>query len=100
MISDSNRFGQGSLLARLAKLAMYKTRTWRWYDLLRTRGKGYLVTDGDGVSYSYSVYDSFALLSAWADRLILIPSGTIRSPHWSHPRITSPGVAAVALKEN
>ena len=43
VISDCNRFGQGNLLARLAKLAMYKTRTWALYDWLRTKGKGYRI---------------------------------------------------------
>jgi ubiquinone/menaquinone biosynthesis C-methylase UbiE len=98
VLSDCNRFGQGSLLARLAKLAMYKTGIWRWFDLIRTKGRGYRVTDGDGVSYSYSVYDSFDLLSAWADRLIVIPSENGRPRSWIHPLATSPGAVAVALK--
>jgi len=99
VISDCNRFGQGNLLARLAKLAMYKTRTWALYDWLRTKGKGYRITDGDGISYSYSVYDSFELLSDWADRLILVPSENGKSRNWLHPLLSSPGVVACALKE-
>src|SRR5881394_3391798 len=99
VIGDCNRFGQGNLLARLAKLAMYKTRTWALYDWLRTKGKGYLITDGDGVSYSYSVYDSFELLSDWADRLIFVPSENGKSRNWLHPLLSSPGVVACALKE-
>ena len=98
VLSDGNRFGQGNMLARWAKLAMYKTRTWSWFDLLRTRGKGYRVTEGDGVSYSYSVYDSFDLLSGWADRLIVIPSENGKAQSWMHPLITSPGAVAIALK--
>jgi len=98
VISDCNRFGQGNLLARLAKVAMYKTRTWAIYDWLRTKGRGYRVTDGDGVSYSYSVYDSFELLSDWADRLILVPSENGRPGSWLHPLLGSPGVIACALK--
>ncbi len=98
VLSDCNRFGQGSLLARFAKLAMYKTGTWRWFDLLRTRGRGYRITDGDGVSYSYSVYDSFALLSEWADRLIVIPSENGKARSWAHPLITSAGAVVIALK--
>jgi ubiquinone/menaquinone biosynthesis C-methylase UbiE len=98
VISDCNRFGQGNAIARLAKLAMYKTRTWGLYDWLRTKGKGYRVTDGDGVSYSYSVYDSFDLLAEWADRLILVPSEGGKSRNWLHPLLSSPGVVACALK--
>ncbi len=34
---------------------MYKTKTWSAFDWLRTKGKGYRITDGDGVSYSYTL---------------------------------------------
>ena len=99
-ISDSNRFGQGGLLARLAKLTMYKTKTWKAFDWLRTKGKGYRISDGDGVSYSYSVYDSYSLLASWADRLLLIPAGSEKARSWFHPLTTSGGVLACAIKEN
>lgn len=99
LISDSNRFGQGTALARLAKLAMYKTKTWSAFDWLRTKGKGYKITDGDGVSYSYSVYDSYSLLASWADRVLLIPSNE-KAQSWFHPLMTSSGVLACAIKEN
>jgi len=100
LISDSNRFGQGGLLARLAKLAMYKTKTWSAFDWLRTKGKGYRITDGDGVSYSYSAYDSFDLLASWVDRLMVLPAdgGKVRS--WFHPLLNSQGVLACAIKES
>jgi ubiquinone/menaquinone biosynthesis C-methylase UbiE len=100
LIADSNRFGQGGMLACLAKLAMYKTKTWSAFDWLRTKGKGYRITDGDGISYSYSAYDSFDLLAAWADRLIVLPTegGKVRS--WLHPLLNSPGVLACAIKES
>jgi hypothetical protein len=89
LISDSNRFGQGGALERLLKLAMYKTGIWMAFDWVRTKGKGYRITDGDGVSYSYSPYDSFDLLAAWADRLIILPTenGKVRS--WFHPLLNS-----------
>jgi ubiquinone/menaquinone biosynthesis C-methylase UbiE len=38
-ICDSNRFGQGSLAARVLKLALYKVGLWRTFDYLRTGGK-------------------------------------------------------------
>jgi ubiquinone/menaquinone biosynthesis C-methylase UbiE len=100
IISDCNRFGQGGPLARIAKLFMYKTHTWRIFDWVRTRGKGYRITDGDGLSYSYSVYDSFDLLSMWADRLIIIPSEGGKARSWLHPVLNSWGALAFAIKEN
>jgi len=98
LIFDSNRFGQGRLPVRLAKLAMYKTGVWPIFEWLRTRGKGYRVTEGDGLSYSYSVYDSYHLLASWADRVILIPHGSGKSTTWLHPLLSSEGVLACAIK--
>jgi ubiquinone/menaquinone biosynthesis C-methylase UbiE len=55
-ISDSNNFGQGSGPARLAKQAINAVGMWPLFYLLKTRGKGYRWSEGDGVSYSYSVF--------------------------------------------
>ena len=99
-ISDSNRFGQGSRVARLIKLVLYKTRLWGSYNYLKTSGRGYLISEGDGLAYSYSVYDSFEEIARWADRLILIPSGGERVSSWLHPLLTSGGVIVCALREN
>ncbi len=100
LLADSNRFGQGSLLARVAKLGMYKTGVWPVYDWIRTKGKWYRITEGDGLSYSYSVYDSYELLASWADRLILIPADVEQASSWLHPLLTSRGVLACAIREN
>lgn len=51
-LSDCNRFGQGHLFLRLLKLALYKARLWGAFNQLRTFGKGYQLTEGDGVAYS------------------------------------------------
>jgi hypothetical protein len=99
-ICDSNRFGQGSGIARLTKLALYKTRLWGLYTYLRTRGKGYMITEGDGLAYSYSVYDSFDLVARWADRVILVPSEPKgKANSWFHPLLNSPGVLMCAIKD-
>ena len=62
LISDSNRFGQGSMRARKLKLFLWKTHLWKPFDWARTRGKGYHFSEGDGVFYSYSVFDSLRTL--------------------------------------
>jgi ubiquinone/menaquinone biosynthesis C-methylase UbiE len=99
-ICDSNRFGQGSRMARLTKLALYKTRLWGLYTYLRTRGKGYMITEGDGLAYSYSVYDSFDLVAQWADRIILVPSDAKgNGTSWFHPLLNCAGVLVCAIKE-
>jgi ubiquinone/menaquinone biosynthesis C-methylase UbiE len=99
IICDSNRFGQGSLGARVIKLILYKSGLWGAYNYLRTGGKGYRITEGDGLAYSYSVYDSFDVLVRWADRLILIPSGSERGTSWFHPLLNSGSVLVCALRE-
>jgi hypothetical protein len=78
IICDSNRFGQGSRAAQLIKLFLCKTKVWVAYTFLRTRGKGYLTTEGDGLAYSYRFYDSYDPVSQWADRVILIPAALTR----------------------
>ena len=100
IICDSNRFGQGSRLARLTKLFLCKSRLWGWYTYVRTRGKRYTITEGDGLAYSYSVYDSYDLVARWADRVILIPASTEeKSTSWFHPLLNSSGVLVFAFKE-
>jgi ubiquinone/menaquinone biosynthesis C-methylase UbiE len=99
IICDSNRFGQGSPLARLAKLALYKTGLWRVFTYVRTRGKGYMITEGDGLAYSYSVYDSFDLIAQWADRIVTVPCGETNHSSWFHPLLTSAGVLLCAIKD-
>ena len=99
-LCDSNRFGQGSRAARLMKLFLCKSKLWGAYTFLRTGGKGYIITEGDGLAYSYSIYDSYDLVSRWADRVILIPSSAEeKGTSWFHPLLDSSGVLVCALKE-
>lgn len=99
-LCDSNRFGQGSAAAKYIKLALYRSGLWAVYNYLRTGGKGYRITEGDGLAYSYSVYDSFGLIAGWADRLILIPSNAAdKGTSWFHPLLNSGGVLVCAIKE-
>ncbi|WP_261556532.1 class I SAM-dependent methyltransferase [Frankia tisae] len=74
MISDANRFGQGSRFARLTKLALWRAGAWPLYTFLSTRGRGYHYSAGDGIFYSYSIFDSAPALDAWADRTFVIPT--------------------------
>ena len=57
-VSDCNNFGHGSTTARRVKIALYRMGLWRLFIWARTRGKGYDVSEGDGISYSYSVFGS------------------------------------------
>jgi SAM-dependent methyltransferase len=62
ILADSNNFGQGGLLSRRIKQTLNALRLWPVVDFLRTRGKGYHVSEGDGLWYSYSVFNDFDLL--------------------------------------
>lgn len=101
LLSDSNRFGQGRRSLRLLKLALYKLGLWETARFVQTRGKRYTYSDGDGIAYSYSVYDSYGQLAEWAGRIWLLP--TVKplpsSRSWLHPLLTSTHVLLCALKE-
>lgn len=55
-ISDANNFGQGRFLARTAKQALNALGLWKTVDFIKTKGKGYTISEGDGLAYSYSVF--------------------------------------------
>jgi hypothetical protein len=98
-LSDCNRFGLGHLFLRLLKLALYKAGLCGAFNRPRTAGKGYRVTAGDGVAYSYSVYDSFDQIAQWAHRIILVPGDKTKPGSWMHPLLTSGSVILCATRE-
>lgn len=54
-ISDCNNFAQGGVMVRAAKQAINAIGLWWLFDFIRTNGKGYHYSQGDGVYYSYSL---------------------------------------------
>ena len=98
-LSDENRFGMGSWPARLGKLLLCRTGVFKSMYYVKTLGKGHRYSEGDGVAYSYSVYDAYEALSEWADRIILIPTVKPSSKSWFHPLLTSTHVLLCALRE-
>jgi ubiquinone/menaquinone biosynthesis C-methylase UbiE len=61
-ISDANNFGQGGLMSRCLKQTINALGLWRAFDWLRTAGKGCHVSAGDGIFYSYSVFNDYRQL--------------------------------------
>ena len=59
-ISDTNNFGQGPAVVRLIKQAINAIGLWPIADWVKTSGRGYSVSEGDGVAYSYSVFNDWA----------------------------------------
>lgn len=61
-ISDSNNFGGGSPAVRLVKQCLHDLKLWGIVNYIKTGGRGYSITEGDGLFYSYSVFDTMPLL--------------------------------------
>ena len=98
VVSDSNRFGQGSTPARAAKVLIHKARLWPAFETARTRGKRYMESVDDGIFYSYSVFDSLPTVSSWADRAFVVPTDPQR-PGFFGPITSSPHAALVGVRE-
>ena len=100
-ISDANRFAQGRPLARFAKLALHGLGLWPAFDFIRTRGRGYMTSEGDGVFYSYSVFDSVRLLRSWTPHLQFVEletSPTVVGP-WASSICNASTVLVGAIKD-
>ena len=58
-ISDNNNLGEGSKVKRSIKQILYALRLWKLVDFIKTKGKGYTFSEGDGLAYSYSVFTNY-----------------------------------------
>jgi ubiquinone/menaquinone biosynthesis C-methylase UbiE len=93
MISDSNNFGQGPGWKRTLKQALHATGLWGVADLVKTRGRGYSITDGDGLAYSYSVYSDYPMVRARCRSVhVLNTQDAATNPYRSAPHIALLGI--------
>ena len=97
IISDANRFGQGSTAAGMVKLMIHRVGLWPVFERVRTRGRGFMESDGDGIFYSYSVFDSISQLQKWANRVFVVP--TTPQKRRSLAEIGAPYGLLVAFRE-
>jgi ubiquinone/menaquinone biosynthesis C-methylase UbiE len=58
-ISDENNFGDGSPLQKGIKQSINFIGLWKIFNFIKTKGKGYSITEGDGLRYSYSVFSNY-----------------------------------------
>jgi hypothetical protein len=93
-ISDCNNFGQGSKLARLFKQAANAAGLWPMADFIKTKGKGYTISEGDGLFYSYSVFNNYKQI-AQACQSVYLLSTTDSGPNLYR---TSTHVALLGIK--
>ncbi len=61
-ISDDNHFGAGSLMLRTVKQLLAAVGLWGSAYWLKSLGKGYRISEGDGLSYPYSVFDNYKMI--------------------------------------
>lgn len=71
-ISDSNNFGQGSFGKRTFKQAAHALGLWGTVDLINTRGRGYSISEGDGLFYSYSVFNNYKQIKSRCESVHLV----------------------------
>lgn len=71
-ISDANNFGQGSLVARSAKQLLNLFGLWNAAYLIKTKGKGYTLSEEDGLAYSYSVFNNYKQIEEKCSRISLL----------------------------
>ena len=55
--SDNNNLGAGSKVIRSIKQILYALRLWKLVDFIKTKGKGYALSEEDGLYYFYSVFN-------------------------------------------
>ena len=72
LISDSNNFGHGSPQARAFKQVINWLGLWKLADWVKTGGKGYTLSKGDGLAYSYSVFNNYQQIRSHCDSIHLL----------------------------
>jgi SAM-dependent methyltransferase len=94
-ISDSNNFGQGSALGRGIKQVLHALRLWPIANYLKTGGKGYIMSEGDGLAYSYSLFDNYAQVRAACKTVHVINTGDASGVN---PYRAAPHAAILGIK--
>lgn len=83
-ISDCNFMGQGSFPLRLLKYIIFSLGLWSVTDWAKTKGKGYTITECDGLAYSYSVYQSLRTLQRFWKTLRITSTGGVSDTYFGY----------------
>ena len=94
-ISDSNAFGQGSLVVRIIKQTINYLKLWPLANYFKTFGHGYIITEGDGLSYSHSVFNNYDQIRKGCKAVHLINT----SVGGINPYKTAGSVALLGIKK-
>lgn len=98
-LSDENRFAHGGAISRWGKMILWQSGLFGAAYKLKTLGKGYRFSEGDGLAYSYSVFDCAEMLREWADRVIVIPLDASARKSVFQPVMTSFHVLLCAVRD-
>jgi ubiquinone/menaquinone biosynthesis C-methylase UbiE len=92
-ISDSNNFGQGRWVSRTLKQGINALGLWPIVKLIKTKGKGYSISQGDGLFYSYSVFNNYQQVRTACKQVhILNTTGSGVNPYRSASHVALLGV--------
>lgn len=94
-ISDSNNFGQGRPAVRAIKQLLNLAGLWKIADFVKTKGRGYTITAGDGLAYSYSVFNDYELVKEQCSAVHVMNT----CPAGISPYRTSAHVALLGIKK-
>lgn len=78
-LSDSNNRGQGTMLARLVKHGLWQIGLWPLTNYIKTKGKGFTESEGDGIAFSYSIFDSLPIIRTKFTRIYMFSTAPVRS---------------------
>ncbi len=94
-ISDANNFGNGSRLNRFMKQTINAVGLWKVYDFVATRGRKYHISAGDGLYYSYSVFNNYSLIKILCKSVHLLNTANASANHYR----TASHVAVLGIKK-
>ena len=92
-ISDGNNFAHGSSWSKFIKQTLRALHLWRVAVYIKTRGKGYTMSEGDGLTYSYSVFNSAQQIREQCDIVhIMNTRGSGANPYRTASHVTLLGI--------
>jgi ubiquinone/menaquinone biosynthesis C-methylase UbiE len=71
-ISDSNNFGQGKAVVRSIKQAINAVGLWPIANWIKNGGQRYILSEGDGLAYSYSVFNDYDEISRHCSEILIL----------------------------
>jgi SAM-dependent methyltransferase len=96
-ISDCNMYGCGRFPVRLARMALARVGLLRPLNRMRRGGNDWFMSEGDGVAWSYSVFDSRAQIAAACAETLVI--STAPRPGAAVPLLQSTHCLMCGFKE-